>query len=115
MDINRHLNSVNRSPPSPSSVIRDRIRGLTGITQSALAKAIGISPPRLNMILHGKLPITPEIALRLEKVLGISSEYLIQLRSDFDLFAAKHKLRAELDELQQLQPQFFPEPQQIAA
>jgi len=70
-----------------------------GLRQSDLARAMGISTVRLNQIINGHAPITPEMALRLGKVTGTEPEYWLSLQSDLDLFDARVRLGERLDSL----------------
>jgi addiction module HigA family antidote len=59
-----------------------------GISQSAFAIRLGISFPRLNEIVRGKRGVTPDTALRLEHVLGMSADFWLGLQLDGDLWHA---------------------------
>ena len=59
-----------------------------GITQSAFAIRLGISFPRLNEVVRGKRSVTPDTALRLERVLGMPADFWLGLQSDWDLWHA---------------------------
>ena len=73
-----------------------------GITQSALAVRLGISFPRLNEIVRGKRSVTPDTALRLARVLGLSPDFWLGLQQDWDLW---HLLRAKQSaEILRLEP-----------
>jgi addiction module HigA family antidote len=73
-----------------------------GISQSALAIRLGVSFPRLNEIIHGKRSVTPDTALRLSRVLGMSAGFWLGLQMDWDLWHAMHSKEAE--EIEQLVP-----------
>jgi antitoxin HigA-1 len=73
-----------------------------GISQSAFAVRLGISFPRLNEIIRGKRAVTPDTALRLEHVLGMSAEFWLGLQLDWDLWHAMRGKRAE--EIARLEP-----------
>ncbi len=73
-----------------------------GITQSELAIRLGISFPRLNEIIRGKRAVTPDTALRLARVLGMSADFWLGLQLDWDLWHAMHGLKAT--EIAQLEP-----------
>jgi addiction module HigA family antidote len=62
------------------------------ISQSAFAVRLGISFPRLNEIIRGKRSVTPDTALRLARVLGMSADFWLGLQQDWDLW---HALRSE--------------------
>jgi len=73
-----------------------------GITQSDFAVRLGVSFPRLNEIVKGRRGVTPDTALRLAKVLGMSAEFWLGLQLDWDLWNA---MRSEqYIEIEQLQP-----------
>jgi plasmid maintenance system antidote protein VapI len=54
------------------------------------------------MILKGRSPLSPEIALRIERVFGISAEFWLRIRADFELFEERQRIAQELAGLQQL-------------
>jgi addiction module HigA family antidote len=72
------------------------------LTQAQLARALGISCPRLNMILKGRCHISPEIALRIERVFDISPQYWLRIRNEFELFEERQHIAQELARLPQL-------------
>ncbi len=65
-----------------------------GITQSAFAVRLGVSFPRLNEIVRGKRGVTPDTALRLARVTGMSADFWLGLQQDWDLWHALHSERA---------------------
>lgn len=66
-----------------------------GVSQSAMAVRLGISFPRLNEIVRGKRGVTPDTALRLARVLGMSAEFWLGLQQDWDLWHAMRGKRAK--------------------
>ena len=63
-----------------------------GMTQSAFAARIGVSFPRLNEVVRGRRSMTPDTALRLERVLGMPADFWLGLQLDWDLW---HAMRSE--------------------
>ncbi len=59
------------------------------INQAELARRIGQSPQAINEIVKGEKPITPNIALQLEQILGISAQLWSNLETEFRLILAK--------------------------
>ena len=53
-----------------------------------------ISFPRLNEIIRGKRGVTPDTALRLARVVGMSAGFWLGLQQDWDLWQALHSKRA---------------------
>lgn len=61
-----------------------------------------MSFPRLNEIIRRKRGVTPNTALRLARVLGMSADFWLGLQLDWDLW---HVMRsAKAAEIAQLQP-----------
>lgn len=63
-----------------------------GISQSEFAVRMGVSFPRLNEIIRGKRSVTPDTALRLAQVLGMSANFWLGLQLDWELW---HAIRSE--------------------
>lgn len=59
-----------------------------GISQSALAIRLGVSFPRLNEIIRGKRGVTPDTAMRLSRVVGMSADFWLGLQQDWELWHA---------------------------
>jgi antitoxin HigA-1 len=77
-----------------------------GISQSAFAIRLGVSFPRLNEIIRGKRGVTPDTALRLARVLGMSADFWLGLQQDWDLW---HALRSkEAADIERLEPLRLP-------
>jgi addiction module HigA family antidote len=73
-----------------------------GVSQSAFAIRLGVSFPRLNEIIRGKRSVTPDTALRLAQVLGMSADFWLGLQQDWDLWHAMRSRKAT--EIAQLEP-----------
>lgn len=55
-----------------------------GISVKAAAELLGIGRPALSNLLNGKASLSPEMALRLEKVFGEKSEVLLRMQAAYD-------------------------------
>jgi len=72
------------------------------VSQSAFAIRLGVSFPRLNEVIRGKRSVTPDTALRLARVTGMSADFWLGLQLDWDLW---HALRSKTaTAIAQLQP-----------
>lgn len=67
-----------------------------GITQVELARRAGRPVQAISEIIHGKKKITPETALDLERVLGVSARVWLRLEADFRLVKARLAERERL-------------------
>jgi antitoxin HigA-1 len=91
-----------RPPTHPGEVFLEEFLKPLGVSQSAFAVRLGVSFPRLNEIIRGKRSVTPDTALRLAQVLGMSADFWLGLQSDWDLW---HALRSrEGREIAKLSP-----------
>ena len=72
------------------------------MTQAELARRLGVSYPRLNEIVKRRRSVTPDTALRLARVLGMSPDFWLGLQQDWDLWHAMKSPEAE--EILRLQP-----------
>ena len=82
--------------------MEDFIEGF-GITQNKLATAIGVSPRRINEIVHGKRSITADTAVRLAEYFGTSAELWMNLQSHYELRLERRALREQLESIVPLQ------------
>lgn len=81
-----------RPPTHPGEMLLEEFLKPLGITQSAFAIRLGVSFPRLNEVINAKRSVTPDTALRLARVTGMSADFWLGLQQDWDLW---HALRCE--------------------
>ncbi len=73
----------------PGEILLEDFMKSMDISQNALARAIHVSPRRINEIVNGKRTITADTALRLAKAFGTTEQFWLGLQADFDLEEAK--------------------------
>ncbi len=91
-----------RPPTHPGEMLLEEFVKPIGVTQSELARRMGVSFPRLHEVLHAKRALTPDTALRLARVVGMSADFWLGLQLDWDLWHAIHGPSAE--EIARLEP-----------
>ncbi len=77
------------TPIHPGEVLKDEIE-YRKITQSRLAKQMGISYKILNDLLNGRRPITTTTAMMFEAALDIPAYSLINIQTKYNLQVASH-------------------------
>jgi len=79
-------------PTHPGEVLLEEFLKPLGISQYRLAKAMSVSPRRVNEIAHGKRSISAETALRLSRCLGTTDRFWLNLQARYDLEKEKDRL-----------------------
>jgi addiction module HigA family antidote len=80
---------THRPPTHPGEMLEQEFLIPLGLTQRELAKRLHISYPRLNELIHARRGMTPDTALRLERLLGVEAQFWLNLQLAWDLYHAK--------------------------
>jgi len=80
------------NPPHPGEFIQQVYLDPFGITGRQLSSKLAVTPSTLNRLLQGKSGVSPEMALRLSKVLGRSPESWLAMQANHDLWQAKQSV-----------------------
>lgn len=83
------------APVTPGEMLKEEFLTEYGLSQSRLAKAIGISPNRIAEIVNNRRRITADTALRLGLYFGNSPEFWMNLQAYYDLKMAQRNLKPE--------------------
>jgi len=85
-----------RRPSPPGEFIREYLDDAElKLTQGTLARRLGVSRANLNAIVNGKRAITPDMAMRLERVLGVSMQTWLNLQAVVAIYDALHSKEAK--------------------
>lgn len=76
----------------PGDTIKENLEVL-GMTQSELAKRMGMAKENVNEILNGKSTITPETALKFELVLNMSADFILKLENSYRIYLAEKLIK----------------------
>lgn len=61
-----------------------------GLSQTDLAAKLEVSYPRVNELVHGKRGVTPDTALRLERLFAMEAQFWLNLQLAWDLYHVQH-------------------------
>jgi addiction module HigA family antidote len=78
------MNETHYTPVHPGEVLKDELDEIE-LTQSALAKHIGVLPKTINEICRGKRGISAEMAMKLSKALGGSPQFWLNLQNNWEI------------------------------
>ena len=67
-----------------------------GLSQNSLAKALHVTPRRINEIVNQKRAISADTALRLAQFFGNSAEFWMHLQYKYDLETARDRLSKKI-------------------
>ena len=86
-------------PITPGEILLEEYLISMGISQNAMARAIGVAPRAINEIIHARRSITPAMSIRFGAFFGQSPEFWhgIQVECDFRALAKdQQKLTAHI-------------------
>ncbi len=72
-----------KNPPHPGRIVRSAIDEL-GLSVAQAAAALGVTRAQVHRIVKGDSAISPEMALRLEFVIGSTADAWLRLQAAFD-------------------------------
>jgi addiction module HigA family antidote len=72
----------------PGEYLREILEEL-GMSQNAFALSIGISAMRVSHVIHGKRPVTAELAVLFGKAFSQTPQYWMNLQTSYDLKIAE--------------------------
>jgi addiction module HigA family antidote len=82
--------------PHPGEILKEEFLLEIGMSQNALADALGVPRNRIHAIVNGTRDITADTDLRLSKFFGLSEGYFLRLQNSFDLMEANRKLAKQV-------------------
>jgi addiction module HigA family antidote len=88
-----------RAPTPPSVFIAEDILSEYGLTQEALAKALGVSRRTISQLVNARRMITAEMALKLGKFTDTTPQFWLNLQMSHDLWMAEQKTRDALERI----------------
>ncbi|AKR44106.1 HigA family addiction module antitoxin [Methylophilus sp. TWE2] len=91
------------NPPHPGETLRDDILPALGLSVTEAAEQLGVARPTLSKVLNGRAAISPEMAIRLEKWLGVENggraDIWLAEQTAYDLWQAREKVSVQVKPL----------------
>lgn len=97
--MSKSATTTNLKNPTPGDVLLEDFLLPLAMSQTALAKAIGVPPRRINEIVLGKRSVTADTDLRLARYWGLSEGFWLSLQADHDLMEKRREMSAELQKI----------------
>ena len=75
---------VNMTPSHPGDFIRTEIIEELGLNVTRAAEILEVRRATLSDLLNGQAALSPEMALRIEKVFGVGMDMLLRMQAWYD-------------------------------
>ena len=82
----------NRPPTHPGEILFAEFLKPRGMTQSELAERLDIPRQRVNSIINAKRGVTPETAVLLARFFKTTSQFWMNLQTQYELWFAERDL-----------------------
>ena len=77
------------NPIHPGEQLREEFMIPLGLSSNALARALNVTPARINEIARGRRGISADTALRLARFFDTSHQFWLNLQSNYDVQCAE--------------------------
>ena len=92
--------TVPRRPPThPGDVLRQEFLEPLGMSASALAREIRVTPSRVTRILNREAAMTAATALRLERFFNVSARFWMNIQSSYEVELERRKADHDLERI----------------
>ncbi len=82
-------------PPHPGSILREDILPALGLSVTGAARRLGVSRVTLSRLINEQAGISPEMALKIERWLGVENggraELWVGMQLDHDMWKARQR------------------------
>ena len=82
-----------RKPATAGEVLKEEFMIPLGLTQGALAEAMGVQRKHVNELCNGRRAVTAPTALILARVFGNTPDFWLNVQRRMDLWKAMHSPR----------------------
>ncbi len=90
-----------RRPTHPGEILKYEYLEPLGISESQLSGYLGIPVSNMNELVRGEYPVTSDIAFRLARFFGTSTEFWLNLQRNVDMW---NTLRDHAHEYEKIVP-----------
>ncbi|HEY4696796.1 MAG: addiction module antidote protein, HigA family [Gallionellales bacterium RIFCSPHIGHO2_02_FULL_57_16] len=85
------LRHKKRTPTHPGALLREVVLPELGITQGEFADRLKVSRRTVSEILHERRPVTPDMAIRLGKLLGNGVGLWLRMQQAVDVWTLEQQ------------------------
>lgn len=96
-----------RRPSHPGGILRRRYLEPLGVSNTELARAIGVARKTVSKLTNEHSGVSPEMAVSLSLALGTTPEFWLNLQQNYDLWTAQNS-RDDWDSIKPLRRESSP-------
>jgi addiction module HigA family antidote len=85
------LRNKKRAPTHPGALLREVVLPELGITQGEFADRLGVSRRTVSEILHERRPVTPDMAIRLGRLMGNGAGLWLRMQQALDVWTLERQ------------------------
>lgn len=85
------LRDPRRRPTHPGEILRKDVLPALDLTQKEFADRLGVSRVTVSELLHEKRGVTPDMAIRLGKLLGNGPEIWLRMQQTVDVWTLEQR------------------------
>lgn len=104
--------STMHSPPHPGDTLREDVLPALGLSVTDAAGQLGVTRVALSRLLNGRAGVSPEMALRLERWLGMENggraAVWLGMQAAYDLWQTQKTAKAALKKIKPVVPRNQP-------
>ena len=101
-NMSENFQIMTRRPTHPGEVLREEFMAEYGLSVAKLAKLISVSRQSVNELVHERRAVSPDMALRLGKLFGVSPQSWLNLQRNVDLWNSLELNHAVIDSIEPL-------------
>ena len=80
-----------KNPAHPGGFVKSEIVEALGLSVTNAARMLGVTRPALSALLNERASLSPEMALRIEKVFGVSMDTLMRMQTSHDIARVRRR------------------------
>ena len=85
------------NPPHPGETLLEDSLPALGVSATELARRLGFARETLSRIMHGHAPVSPDLAVRLERAGIGKARTWLGVQADYDVWQAEHRPQPEIE------------------
>ena len=85
------------NPPHPGETLLEDVIPALGISVTEFARRLGFARETLSRIIHSHAPVSPDLAVRLERAGIGKARTWLGVQADYDVWQAEHRQQPTIE------------------